>query len=836
MKSFVPLRHVLLILLGLLLAADAMAVRISTTPSTASNTPPLQFTNIALTSDGSTIIANGLFNAALTGNRLYSLNVPANPATTTVPLTQISSQSFGVNQGYNVAFAPVISPNDQTILYTHDNAIPDANTIYTMPIAGQLNSSSFTGLFGGSNFVSPGNGNSHPTYSPDGSTIFFINNESGFSGTGIPDLSASAGNGDVIGWEDTPDWDQLYSVPSAGGTPTAITVPNDGDIDGGLFAVTPNGSSIVYAPDNPIKAKINRGDIRPKLFTVPASGGSSSEISITPGSHEFSIANQLSITPNGQNVLFIADYETIGKNELFSVPITGGAPTRISDDMHFAGDVYSFAIAPDGNSVAYAAGQTIGSNSELFKTPITGGVGNSIRVSDPAAVNSGLFDVSPSEQPGQIVFSPDSSEIYYLGDLEFEDVNDLYVVDTSEKTGLIPSAYTYVGIEEGEFFNESNWEDAQGNNPAADTINPGANIRHTLIIDGDSVVGTGGEVRFQLGGSLELTPGSELDLTGAGGQLQFFPGSAIKLTDATLAVREDIILAGSSYLNGGVIQSFADDIQFEDKSDTVIDGTAVIAADNILFDNSATSIHNATFTAEDSIGLRYEIDVVFTDTVINLADDTMRGGIEDRFTGPQGEGSAISLKGSSELTANAIRDGIDLILYDNSTANLIVDNSDTYDLVDPNGTSSIIFMSTDAEISIDFASDSDASNYVINGLTGLSYSADPMAWNITNWNGVSPLASLQLLSVTVDLDGDYNGDGTVDAADYTVWRDNLNLSVTLPGDTTPGLVTAADYDVWVANYGTTSSSTSSASVPEPSSLLVISFLGMLTTGSRLRQR
>ncbi len=52
------------------------------------------------------------------------------------------------------------------------------------------------------------------------------------------------------------------------------------------------------------------------------------------------------------------------------------------------------------------------------------------------------------------------------------------------------------------------------------------------------------------------------------------------------------------------------------------------------------------------------------------------------------------------------------------------------------------------------------------------------------------------------LAGDYNDNGAVDSADYTVWRDNLGSNVTLPNDLSPGSVTSLDYDVWVANYGT----------------------------------
>jgi hypothetical protein len=48
--------------------------------------------------------------------------------------------------------------------------------------------------------------------------------------------------------------------------------------------------------------------------------------------------------------------------------------------------------------------------------------------------------------------------------------------------------------------------------------------------------------------------------------------------------------------------------------------------------------------------------------------------------------------------------------------------------------------------------------------------------------------------------GDYNENGTVDAADYTVWRDNLGSATTLPNDDTAG-VEADDYTRWKTNFG-----------------------------------
>ncbi len=67
------------------------------------------------------------------------------------------------------------------------------------------------------------------------------------------------------------------------------------------------------------------------------------------------------------------------------------------------------------------------------------------------------------------------------------------------------------------------------------------------------------------------------------------------------------------------------------------------------------------------------------------------------------------------------------------------------------------------------------------------------------------------------LDGDYNADGVVDAADYTVWRDTLGSELLLAADGNENnVIDAGDYDIWVSNYGTSVGSATSTAVPEPS--------------------
>ena len=88
--------------------------------------------------------------------------------------------------------------------------------------------------------------------------------------------------------------------------------------------------------------------------------------------------------------------------------------------------------------------------------------------------------------------------------------------------------------------------------------------------------------------------------------------------------------------------------------------------------------------------------------------------------------------------------------------------------------------------------------------------------------------------------GDYNGDGVVNTADYTVWRDNLGQNITLPNEdpgTTPGMVTVEDYTFWQSRFGANSGSgTSNVAVPEPASGLLLTLLALLSLGQSRRTK
>jgi hypothetical protein len=76
----------------------------------------------------------------------------------------------------------------------------------------------------------------------------------------------------------------------------------------------------------------------------------------------------------------------------------------------------------------------------------------------------------------------------------------------------------------------------------------------------------------------------------------------------------------------------------------------------------------------------------------------------------------------------------------------------------------------------------------------------------------------------VELPGDYNGNGKVDAADYVIWRKNNGTSNLLPNDNGLGTpIGVSHYNLWRANFGDMAGSGSGSvrAAPEPATLIFV---------------
>lgn len=117
-----------------------------------------------------------------------------------------------------------------------------------------------------------------------------------------------------------------------------------------------------------------------------------------------------------------------------------------------------------------------------------------------------------------------------------------------------------------------------------------------------------------------------------------------------------------------------------------------------------------------------------------------------------------------------------------------------------------------------------------NDLTPSDFSAVDPAW--------SPGRANPSLLPTGGANGDFNGDGVVDAADYTRWRDNLGAdesAINNNGDGQDG-VDAKDYQLWRQNYGNGQAAVAVVA-PEPAAAALLAGLGAaLSTGGPRRNR
>ena len=138
------------------------------------------------------------------------------------------------------------------------------------------------------------------------------------------------------------------------------------------------------------------------------------------------------------------------------------------------------------------------------------------------------------------------------------------------------------------------------------------------------------------------------------------------------------------------------------------------------------------------------------------------------------------------------------------------------------GDTSDVYLGTGVGFTLDFAGEFD--------VVGAAYlSGIPLA--VGTWGApgsgaqfTSPFLSgpgtMLVTQLEPLLPGDFNENGVVDAADFTVWRDHLGQQAVLPfhsGDADgDGVVTQADYDIWVANFGMTDADVAALRlVPEP---------------------
>ncbi|WP_197530955.1 PD40 domain-containing protein [Bythopirellula polymerisocia] len=143
-------------------------------------------------------------------------------------------------------------------------------------------------------------------------------------------------------------------------------------------------------------------------------------------------------SPDGSRVFYVADQDTLGVPELFSVPSGGGAPVKLNIPLA-SGVAADFLVNPDSPHVYYRDKKTIGS-AGIFSVPIVGGpsvnLSGSLETLNTMGNPCDGYLSAPDQctffaesYPQGILLSPDGRLLIYA-------TNNIYSVST---TGGIPT-------------------------------------------------------------------------------------------------------------------------------------------------------------------------------------------------------------------------------------------------------------------------------------------------------------------------------------------------------------------------------------------------------------
>ena len=169
------------------------------------------------------------------------------------------------------------------------------------------------------------------------------------------------------------------------------------DKDAGKPQVIFTADEIIEAPNWTPDGKTLLFNAGGEIWAIPADG-SSTPVLIDTGAVR-DLNNDHVLSPDGQTVYLSSD-----NGHLYAVPITGGEPTRLSNDHPAPHHYYLHGISPDGKTLSYVAveGPSGHKRINIFTIPTAGGPDT--RLSDVAFPNDG-----PE-------YSPDGKWIYFSGE------------------------------------------------------------------------------------------------------------------------------------------------------------------------------------------------------------------------------------------------------------------------------------------------------------------------------------------------------------------------------------------------------------------------------------
>ncbi len=189
------------------------------------------------------------------------------------------------------------------------------------------------------------------------------------------------------------------------------------------FKISEEGDYIAFAADR-------FEDGKTEIFVVPLYGKAEPlrlNGTLVYGGKVVYSNHGFQISHDTRRVVYLADQQTLGKYELYSVPLTGGESLKLNDDLDFNEDVWDFKVSADGHWVVYRADKDLDEVFELYSVPID-------RSSEPVRLNGDLQPDSDVEEDYEI--NSTSDRVVYRAQQDTAGVFELYSVPIGGGTSL----------------------------------------------------------------------------------------------------------------------------------------------------------------------------------------------------------------------------------------------------------------------------------------------------------------------------------------------------------------------------------------------------------------
>ncbi|GMU66117.1 MAG: hypothetical protein AMXMBFR36_23910 [Acidobacteriota bacterium] len=212
---------------------------------------------------------------------------------------------------------------------------------------------------------------------------------------------------------------ELWSVPTAGGTPVKLNGVLTGEGDVQSFDLAPGGARVAYVADQ------QTNDVF-EAYTVPVAGGGPVKVSAAlPAGSDVSAVVMLA---GGQRLIYLVVAEATGQAELWGASVFGGDAARLHPALGPDRNLAGLAVAPDGSRVAYVADVEQNDRYELYTVPAAGGV--------PVKLNGAMTAGGDVATDLPVVFTPDSSRVLYVADQLLDGRRELFGAPAAGGTAL----------------------------------------------------------------------------------------------------------------------------------------------------------------------------------------------------------------------------------------------------------------------------------------------------------------------------------------------------------------------------------------------------------------